>query len=131
MQEEVTVFICYFENRKYNRRPSEARANGHWEESHHGGVLQLTPVERIPGPQSKRPLGPKVSADSAGGSRASLRKAASLAEALERRSLRELNQTEPIGSDVSSPMSQQRAPKSRMAPDPFLFLGTPLILAVD
>ena len=103
VQEEVTVFICYFENRKYNRRPSEARANGHWEESHHGGVLQLTPVERIPGPQSKRPLGPKVSADSAGGSRASLRKAASLAEALERRSLRELNQTEPIGSDMSSP----------------------------
>ena len=103
MQEEVTVFICYFENRKYNRRPSGARATGHCEESHHGGVLQLTPVERIPGWQSERPLHLQTAADSARGSRASLRKAASLAEALERRSLRELNQTEPIGSDMSSP----------------------------
>ena len=103
VQEEVTVFICYFENRKYNRRPSVARATGHCEESHHGGVLQLTPVERIPGWQSERPLHLQTAADSARGSRASLRKAASLAEALERRSLRELNQTEPIGSDVSSP----------------------------
>ena len=103
VQEEVTVFICYFENRKYNRRPSGARATGHCEESHHGGVLQLTPVERIPGWQSERPLHLQTAADSARGSRASLRKAASLAEALERRSLRELNQTEPIGSGVSGP----------------------------
>ena len=107
VQEEVTVFICYFENRKYNRRPSAARATGHCEESHHGGVLQLTPVERIPGWQSERPLQLQTAADSARGSRASLRKAASLAEALERRSLRELNQTEPIGSDVSSPKTLQ------------------------